>query len=509
MKVYDRLETLKTVVIMDDEVSDDLKEKATKSGLEIILFSELEIKGSAIEDFKPTPPGPEDICTICYSSGTTGLPKGVMLKHSNVLAVTAAALALIGYNPLYPNQEPIAQLDCPGETYLSYLPLAHVMERATFSTLLILGFKFGFYQGDVNKLIDDCEALRPTFFVSVPRLFNRVRDKALQKIKSKGEISKWLFDYALRSKLKALHEDGEISDWLWDPLVFSSIKSKLGGRVKCILTGSAPLSPQVIDFMRVVFSCPVIEGFGMTETVAITALTCPGDLTTGTIGIPVPCCEVKLVDLPEMGYTSSDLPYPRGEIWVRGPSICAGYYKDPENTEAALKDGWIISGDVGMWDKDGRLYIIDRKKSLFKLAQGEYFSPERVEAVLCRSTHIAQAYIEGNSLRSFLVAVIVPEREYVETWAADNLGLTGIEWEELCAHPELNAALLKKIQEFGSAGSKELKGFEIPRAIHLEPSLFSVDNDMLTPTFKLKRNIAKSRYAEAISRMYESHEDQP
>ncbi len=351
----------------------------------------------------------------------------------------------------------------------------------------------------------DVEALKPTFFVSVPRLFNRVHDKVKAGVNAKGGFAKWLFNYAFETKLEALRKNGELKHWLWDRLVFAGIREKLGGRVKAMLTGSAPLSAQVIDFLRVVFSCPVIEGFGMTETAAITTLTPPGDLTQGQIGLPVPCVEIKLVDIPEMSYTSKDQPNPRGEIWIRGPSVFSGYYKDEENTKISLRDGWVVTGDVGMWDAQGRLFLIDRKKSLFKLAQGEYVAPEKVEAIICRNNKVAQAYIDGNSLKSFLVAVIVPDKETVIPWARETFDLPEeTTWTEICNNEQVKQGILKEINCLGSKGTGELKGFEVPRAIHLEPELFSVESGLVTPTFKLKRPTAKNHFGGVIAAMYET-----
>lgn len=487
---------------MDSDISDELVTLATVKDIKLIKFGDLEQQGRFLS-FTPTPPTPEDLCTICYTSGTTGKPKGVMLSHGNVLAVSSGALALIGYNKMFPNPNPIANLDTPGEVYLSYLPLAHVMERAVITTLITLGFKIGFYQGDVLKLMSDCEALKPTFFVSVPRLFNRVHDKVKAGVEAKGGFSKWLFDYAFETKLANLRSDGSMTHWLYDRLVFATIREKLGGRVKAMLTGSAPLSAPVLDFLRVVFSCPVLEGFGMTETAAITSLTAPGDLTPGQIGLPSPCVEIKLVDIPEMGYTSKDLPNPRGEIWIKGASVFKGYYKDTNSTADALKDGWMVTGDVGMWDAQGRLFLIDRKKALFKLSQGEYVSPEKIEAVLCRNSKIAQAFVDGDSLKPSLVAIIVPDKEIVLPWACESfLGTTNSTWEEICQNSMVRKAILNEITALGSKGTNELKGFEVPKAIHLEPELFSIENGMLTPKFSMKRPIAKQKYAQIVKDLY-------
>jgi len=299
-----------------------------------------------------------------------------------------------------------------------------------------------------------------------------------------------------------LKRTGQLTHWLYDRLVFAGIREKLGGRVKAMLTGSAPLSAAVLDFLRVVFSCPVLEGFGMTESAAITTLTCPGDLTPGQLGLPAPCVEIKLVDIPEMGYTSADKPCPRGEIWIRGPTIFTGYYQNKEQTDETMTDGWLNTGDVGMFDEAGRLYIIDRKKALFKLAQGEYISPEKIEAQLARSPLIAQAYVEGSSLKSYIVAVVIPDEETLMPWAK-NKGIDG-DFVKVCQEQRTKDAIMKEIVMMGNAGSKELRGFEIPKAIHLDTELFTPENGLVTPTFKLKRAQAKAKYGTIIQDLYAS-----
>jgi long-chain acyl-CoA synthetase len=480
-------------------------------GLEILYLGDLEASGRGVAaDFAPRPPSPEDLCTICYTSGTTGTPKGVMLSHRAILASASAALRML-QAPQRLGKGPLVPLQRGAEAYLSYLPLAHIFERVVMVAMITMGAKVGFYQGDVLKLMDDLAALRPTIFVSVPRLFNRVYDKVMAGVKEKGAVAQWLLAWAFDAKLEALRRDGLLTHWLYDRLVFSAIRERLGGRVKVMITGSAPLAGKVMDFLRVVFSCHVLEGYGMTETSAVSCLTCPGDLYCPQLGVPSPCVEAKLVDIPEMGYTTRDSPRPRGEIWIRGASCFSGYYRSPERTaEALTPDGWVVTGDVGEWDEAGRLLMIDRRKCLFKLAQGEYVSPERVEAVLARHPLVAQAFVEGNSLKASLVAVVVPDVPRLRAWYAQLSGgeCGGMDLPALLARdPSIPALLARELgQALGSRGSGELKGFEVPRALHLEAEAFSVENGLLTPTFKLKRSVAKAKYAPVLSTLYEALE---
>lgn len=500
LKLKEKLPKLKRLVIMDDEPEKDLLDLARSKGLDVHLMSELEDLGAENKAFKHDVPTPEDLCTICYTSGTTGMPKGVIITHEGLLAAVASASYYLGLNDLAHNPAPIANLERGVEAYLSFLPLAHIMERVVFSLLSSIGTRIGFYQGDVLKLLSDVETLKPTIFVAVPRLFNRIHDKVLAGVELKGGVAKWLFNHALEVKIANYRKSGALTHWLWDRIVFGAVRAKLGGQVKVMLTGSAPLSPQVHDFVRVVFGAELIEGYGMTETCALSALTVKGDVTHGTVGGPAPSVEIKLVDIPDMEYLSTDKPNARGEVWIRGPTSFTGYYNNAEATKGALQDGWVATGDVGMFDAQGRLFIIDRKKSLFKLSQGEYISPEKIEAVLARSPLIAQAYVEGNSLKSTLVAVVIPDAETVLPWAKSH-GLSS-EMPELCKNGKLREAIMEEIKKLGNHGSGELKGFEMPKAVHLDSELFTPENGLVTPTFKLKRPQAKKKYGEIVTELY-------
>lgn len=204
--------------------------------------------------------------------------------------------------------------------------------------------------------------LRPTLFISVPRLFNRIYDKVWAGVKAKGGVTAMLFNMAYRQK-KAGLANGTVYHWLWDRLVFSNVRGRLGGRVKYMITGSAPIAADVIDFLRICFSADVYEGYGQTETTAGLSITVMNDCESGHVGVPLPAGEVKLLDVPSMNYFSTDKPFPRGEICVRGNQIFKEYYKAPEKTKEALdENGWCRTGDVGMWDARGRLVITDRVK---------------------------------------------------------------------------------------------------------------------------------------------------
>jgi len=254
------------------------------------------------------------------------------LTHKNFVSTIASFRTLAKHGKFF---QP-SNADC----HISYLPLAHVFERLCQSVMISGSTRIGYYQGDTLKLLDDVVELQPTIFASVPRLFNRIYDKVMAGVKAKGGLAAALFNRAYNSK-KANLKGGYIDHALWDRLIFGAIRARLGGKVKHIISGSAPISPDVMDFLRICFSADVYEGYGQTEQAAGLSMSFRGDMTPGQVGPPQLCVEVKLRDIPEMNYTSQDKPYPRGEIMLRGASVFKGYYKAPEQTAETLSaDGW-------------------------------------------------------------------------------------------------------------------------------------------------------------------------
>lgn len=254
------------------------------------------------------------------------------------------------------------------------------------------------------------------------------------------------------------------------------------------------------------------EGYGQTETTAGTSLTEYGDWTFNHVGGPFPCNEVKLIDVPELEYYSRG-SYPCGEILIRGPNCFVGYYKDPEKTAETIdEDGWVHSGDIGMWDEQGRLRIIDRKKNIFKLSQGEYVVPEKIEIIIAKNSFVDQVFVHGDPLKSFVVAVIVPNAEQVCTWA--NKTLETSENDPQLALEKVNTDHRKELEELirgevtkHARSTKLLRGFEIPKDVYISIEPFSPENDLLTPSYKLKRNVAAKRFEEQIKNLYSRFEE--
>jgi len=385
------------------------------------------------------------------------------------------------------------------DVHLSYLPLAHMLERVVQACLWCWGVKVGFFRGEITKLNEDIQTLKPTIFASVPRLFNRIYDAVISTVEKTGGMKKTLFDRAYESKKQNLSE-GAMKHILWDKLVFGKVSERLGGRTRVMISGSAPISPDVLAFLRISFSCPVVEGYGQTETGAAICISDPADTTVGHVGLPVPCNELKLVDVPEMNYLATNTPYPQGEICARGPNIFVGYFKNQEKTDEVLeKNGWLHTGDIGQLDEKGRLKIIDRKKNIFKLAQGEYLAPEKLELIFIRAPLIQQAFVYGDSFQSQLVAIIIPDAEVVKHWAKEN-SMETTDLRDLCKNPKLKQDIMKVMGEYGKEA--KLRGFEFVKNIHLHPEPFSVENELLTPTFKLKRPVAKKIFQEQLDELY-------
>ena len=495
-------------VIVAGPLSNSLRAKATAAGLDIHPLAQLEQHGkqnaSALNGVPS--PGYEDLALLCYTSGTTGDPKGAMLSHGNIVSAVGSQL-LDGISPFARDD----LFSLPQEVYLSYLPLAHIFETVVMNLMILIGGAVGFYQGDTLKVIEDLTALRPTIFVSVPRLFNKIYDKVISGADAKGGLARALFRRALSTKLANLKASGTVTHGLWDKLVFAKVRASVGlDRCTYMLTGSAPISSSVKDFMRVAFGCLMLEGYGMTESATAGTICHPDDMTNGHVGMPSPAVEVKLRDVSEMGYLAN-ASTPRGEICMRGPAIFKGYFQAPDKTaEAMSEDGWLYTGDIGEWSASGTLKIIDRKKNISKLAQGEYVAAEKIENVIARCPLVAQAFVYGDSLQSWLVALVVPEPEEVAKWATQqgwpftmnpSSATAGDVEKILDTHgAALHDAILA--QTTAACMASKLAGFEVPRRLGLDAQPWTPDNGLLTPTFKLKRNEAKKKYEPLIEKLY-------
>jgi long-chain acyl-CoA synthetase len=258
------------------------------------------------------------------------------------------------------------------------------------AVMFMTGAKIGYYSGDPARLTEDCQRLKPTLFPSVPRLYNRIYGILKGKLDGAGGCKTWLANRGIQTKLDALRANATYTNGCYDKLVFRKICDSLGGNVKYMITASAPIDQQVLEFFKVCFCCPVLEGYGLTETSGGASCTFPADPVVGHVGGPLGCVKWRLKDVPEMQYLSTDKPYPRGELCMKGSTITSGYYKRPDKTaEAFDEDGWFRTGDVALVYPNGSVKIIDRSKNIFKLSQGEYIAPEKVENIFALCPFVA------------------------------------------------------------------------------------------------------------------------
>ncbi|KAK9050483.1 hypothetical protein SSX86_030547 [Deinandra increscens subsp. villosa] len=466
---------LKTLVSFST-ITNEQKQMAENYGLELYsweTFLHLECE----EQFDLPSKMRNDICTIMYTSGTTGEPKGVMITNESILSI------LSGVNH---HLESMSEEFRVSDVYFSYLPLAHIFDRVIVELFISTGASVGFWRGDIKLLIDDLKELKPTVFCAVPRVLDRIYSGLVEKISSGGFLKQTLFNAAYSYKLHNMrrgykHEEAAPK---FDKIIFSKVKEGLGGKMRLILSGAAPLSPSVETFLRVVTCAHVLQGYGLTESCAGSFVAQPNELSmSGTVGPPLPNVDVRLMSVPEMGYDALAATAPRGEILLRGNSLFSGYYKREDLTKEVLVDGWFHTGDIGEWQPDGSMKIIDRKKNIFKLSQGEYVAVENLENIFSLVPSVDAIWIYGNSFESFLVAVVNPNKESLENWAAEN-GVPG-DLCSICENPKANAYILGELTSI--AKEKKLKGFEFVKAVHLDPIPFDMDRGLLTPTFKKKR----------------------
>ena len=371
---------------------------------------------------------------------------------------------------------------------------------------LYIGGAIGYWQGDVNKLLDDISELKPSVFIGVPRVFDRIYARVMTMVKEGSAIKRFLFNWGLTRKMNFMRrgKSQAKASPLFDKIVFSKVAARLGGKVKAIVSGGAPLSAHVEEFLRTAMCCPVVQGYGLTETSAASFIASADKIDqSASVGPPTPCTELRLESVPEMNYDALDSEEPKGEILIRSPANFIGYYKDQVKTDEVLeKDGWFHTGDIGVLTKAGALKIIDRKKNIFKLSQGEYVAVEKLESVYKKNLISEQVWVYGNSFKSTLLAVVVPSPE-LKKWASAN-GVDG-DMTALCNSAKVKEYILSELVATGKA--EKLKGFELVKAVHLVPTPFSIEDDLLTPTFKLKRPQLQKKFQKEIDAMYATIKD--
>ncbi|KAL9103662.1 MAG: hypothetical protein Q9163_001321 [Psora crenata] len=507
LKLKPRLPTLKIIISLDPldngeregySKQDLLNGMASELNVRVYSMVEVEALGASFGTPQYSPPEPTDIVTINYTSGTTGPPKGVTLLHKNAVASASSALMSLGQNG--------------SMSVISYLPLAHIFARMIEHSALWAGGNIGSFHGDILALVDDLKALKPTTFISVPRLYNRfgsaIRAATVQQPGFKGALSR----HIVNTKRAAIaHPDSPSATTkhaLYDRIWGRKVASALGlQNTSTLVSGSAPLDPSLHEFFRVVLGTNFFQGYGLTETYSVGLCQYPDDLSVGSCGAVAPVAEVCLMDVPEMEYYSTDKPQPRGELLIRGSTLFAGYYRDPEETaKAMLPNGWFRTGDIGTVDQRGRFQIIDRVKNVLKLAQGEYVSPQRLENIyLSQMNYLAMAYVHGDSLQTFMVAIFAVQPDMFAPFASKVLGRSiqptdTAAIKEACEDGRVKEIVKKELEKVGRANN--FAGYERVRNFRLMVDPFTIENDLLTPTLKMKRPSTAKMYRKDIDELY-------
>ncbi|HEY3040695.1 MAG TPA: long-chain fatty acid--CoA ligase [Pyrinomonadaceae bacterium] len=473
-KALEGLDFLERIIFFDEAAGDDI-ERST-------ALESLERKGQERSLNKPAAftaylkaIRPDDLATIIYTSGTTGEPKGVMLTHSNfisnVLSITGGL--------------PISSTD----TALSVLPLSHIFERTGFYIFCYAGVSV-YYTASFDQVAENLREVRPTVMTAVPRLFEKVYHRIVKKGFSQKGWKRRVFVRSLavgqryaeaKDKGKFVGPALALQQRMANRVVFSKWREGVGGHLRYFVSGGAPLSP-ALSYAFLAAGIPILQGYGATETCIVSANR-PENNQVGSVGVPFDGIEVSIAE--------------DGEILLRGPNVMRGYYGHPEETASVLSDNWFATGDVGHLDQEGRLYITDRKKDLFKLSNGKYVAPQQIESLLKQSEFVSQVVVVGAG-RKQPAALIVPEWEAVR----QALSASGEEFPtDRVALARLPAAI-KLVQTDVALLTKELADYERIRRIALLPDEFAIDRGELTPTLKVKRRVIDQKFEGLIEELY-------
>ncbi|KAH7320920.1 hypothetical protein B0I35DRAFT_407944 [Stachybotrys elegans] len=505
LKLAPRVPSLKIIISMDPLDSGEVKEQtkafmlnnmAKDHGIQVLSMTEVEDIGA--KSGRPLrPPTWDDIYSINYTSGTTGTPKGVVLTHGNAVSANTASRM----------NGTVMPKDC----LISYLPLAHIYGRVCEHLALSQGASIGFFRGDIMGLVDDLKILQPTGFISVPRLYNRfnlaLREATVQAEGIRGALSRRVISTKM-AQMKAPIGKATNKHFLYDRVWTPKVRAALGlNRAHSMISGAAQLDPHVHEFLRAAIGNNFYQGYGLTESFAMGTLQMEGDFSIGNIGGPIASNEICLESVTEMEYTVDDKPNPRGEILLRGPSIFTQYYRNEEETKKSIdEDGWFHTGDIAEVDSMGRFKIVDRKKNVLKLSQGEYISPERIENVFMVNTNLINAaYVHGEAKESSLVGVFGIDPVNFPAFAAKVLEkpIAADNKAELLAaanHPNVKKAFVKVLDRI--AVKQKFNSFEKVKNVHMELEPFTIDNELMTPTLKLKRPQIAKAFRSQIDQMY-------
>jgi long-chain acyl-CoA synthetase len=418
----------------------------------------------------------DDLFTYIYTSGTTGPPKGCMIPHRNYYDMCASVGRM-------------QNLLVGDDTVLLFLPLAHNFGRLVHLLGPDLGYTIAFCP-DPLRVAEVLPEVRPTVFPSVPRLFEKVHTAVVAKFAEATGVRRRLIDWALRigRRVSLLRQRGEpiprllaVQHRIADKLVYSKVKARLGGRLRAAVSGGAPLAKEIAEYFHAL-DILILEGYGLTECTTACAANRVDRFRFGTVGTAMPGFEIKIAE--------------DGEVLIKGPTIFGGYYRDDEATRAVLtEDGWLRSGDVGELDEDGFLTITDRKKDIIVTAGGKNVAPQNLENELKSSRFVSQALVVGDR-RPYIVALVTLDEPEVSGWAAEH-GLDG-DLASLSQHEKVRQLVEEIVGEVNADRSR----FEQIKRFAILPRDFSVENDEVTPTLKLRRRTCEQHFADEIAQLY-------
>lgn len=422
--------------------------------------------------------GDDHLITIIYTSGTTGMPKGVMLTQGNVI-----------YDAYYGIKK-VENLVTDQDTFLSFLPLSHSLERTIGYYVCVMSGALMAFAESVEKVPENMMEVKPTIIVSVPRLFEKIYARILDNVHNLPEPRKKIFHWALKVGKEYVHRKyierkplGFLNAKyrIADKLVFSKVRERFGGRMRFFASGGAPLDKTINEFFWII-GIPIFEGYGLTETTPAVSINNLSKVRFGSVGTAFEKTFIK---------TAGD-----GEILIKGPQVMKGYYKNEEATKEAIEDGWFKTGDIGVIDENGFIYITDRKKELIITAGGKNIAPQPIENELKLDKYIGQAYVYGDR-KPFLAALIVPNFERLVEFAKENR-IKYIGMDDLVR----NDAILKLYEKRIADINAKLAKYETIKKFTLLSIDFSIEGGELTPTLKLRRKIIYNKYKDKIEAMY-------
>ncbi|KAA1475922.1 long-chain-fatty-acid-CoA-ligase [Dentipellis sp. KUC8613] len=498
-KVAPKVPTLR-IVIYDGEPSAAVLDavKATHENLKVLSLDELRELGRSkpAELAESRLPAKDEVACIMYTSGSTGPPKGVVITHGNLIAAVGSVYTLFGHH---------LQVD---DTYLAFLPLAHILEYVVELCFLFIGMTSGFGRvktltdASVRNCVGDIKAFRPSIMVGVPAVWELIRKGILSQVNKGGSVRKSVFNGALSVKRAGVPGLKNVVD----NVVFSQIRAATGGRLRLALSGGASLSKETQEFLSLAL-VTLLQGYGMTESCGMCAILPPEVMQYSSVGLPSPSVEIKFLDVPDAGYLHTNDP-PQGEVLIRGPSVTSGYYKrDDLNNDPTVftKDGFMRTGDVGQWNKDGTLSLIDRIKNLIKLQGGEYIALERLESVYKSVSFISNICVHATPDAKQPIAIIIPHEAHLRH-ALPNIApdLKDLDLAHLCNDKRIQEAVLK---ECNAAGKKNgFKTMELLQAVILTPEEWTPESGLVTAAQKVQRKKIANKFEDEIAEAYENQD---